>query len=102
MAAAGIAKRMVTATPFAIAVGRPRLPTVSSFRYFVTDGGLISYGPDSIDQYRRRHLCRSHPQGREADRPAGAGADHVRTGDHSQNRQGARPHYSSTATHPSD
>src|SRR5262245_21913244 len=32
---------------------RHRLPTIYPFRYFVTDGGLISYGPDSIDQYRR-------------------------------------------------
>jgi putative ABC transport system substrate-binding protein len=32
---------------------RHRLPAVYSSRYFVTDGGLISYGPDSIDQYRR-------------------------------------------------
>jgi putative tryptophan/tyrosine transport system substrate-binding protein len=30
-----------------------RLPTVYPFRFFVTDGGLISYGPDFIDQYRR-------------------------------------------------
>ena len=32
---------------------RHRLPAVYAWRYFVTDGGLISYGPDSIDQYRR-------------------------------------------------
>jgi putative ABC transport system substrate-binding protein len=31
---------------------RHRLPTVYFARYFVTDGGLISYGPDFIDQYR--------------------------------------------------
>ena len=30
-----------------------KLPAVYSNRYMVTDGGLISYGPDSIDQYRR-------------------------------------------------
>ena len=30
-----------------------RLPAVYSYRYFVTDGGLTSYGPDPIDQYRR-------------------------------------------------
>ncbi len=38
----------------------------------------------------RGGLCRSHPQGREAGRPAGAGADQVRAGDQSQDRQGAR------------
>jgi ABC-type uncharacterized transport system substrate-binding protein len=32
---------------------RYRLPAVYSSRYFVTVGGLISYGPDSIDPYRR-------------------------------------------------
>jgi ABC-type uncharacterized transport system substrate-binding protein len=32
---------------------RHRLPAVYSARYFVTDGGLISYGPDFVDQYRR-------------------------------------------------
>ena len=32
---------------------RHKLPAVYSDRYFVTGGGLISYGPDFIDQYRR-------------------------------------------------
>jgi putative ABC transport system substrate-binding protein len=32
---------------------RHQLPAVYPFRFFVTDGGLISYGPDSIDPYRR-------------------------------------------------
>jgi putative ABC transport system substrate-binding protein len=32
---------------------RHKLPTVYPYRYFVTAGGLTSYGPDSIDQYRR-------------------------------------------------
>src|SRR5262249_26230484 len=31
----------------------PRLPAVYPFRYHITVGGLISYGPDPIDQYRR-------------------------------------------------
>jgi putative ABC transport system substrate-binding protein len=30
-----------------------RLPTVYPYRYFVAAGGLICYGPDTIDQYRR-------------------------------------------------
>jgi putative tryptophan/tyrosine transport system substrate-binding protein len=29
------------------------VPAVYSFRYYVTDGGLISYGPDPIDPLRR-------------------------------------------------
>ena len=32
---------------------RHRLPAVYPFRYFVTGGGLMSYGPDLNDQYRR-------------------------------------------------
>jgi putative tryptophan/tyrosine transport system substrate-binding protein len=32
---------------------RHRLPAVYPFRYMVTGGGLISYGPDITDQYRR-------------------------------------------------
>jgi putative ABC transport system substrate-binding protein len=32
---------------------RHRLPAIYSYRYFATSGGLISYGPDPIDQYRR-------------------------------------------------
>jgi putative tryptophan/tyrosine transport system substrate-binding protein len=31
---------------------RHRLPAVYPFRYFVIEGGLISYGPDLIDPYR--------------------------------------------------
>jgi putative ABC transport system substrate-binding protein len=32
---------------------RQRLPAVYPYRFFVTGGGLISYGPDVSDQYRR-------------------------------------------------
>jgi len=32
---------------------RHRLPAVYPNRYFAADGGLISYGPDLLDQYRR-------------------------------------------------
>jgi putative ABC transport system substrate-binding protein len=30
-----------------------RLPTVQTFRYFSAGGGLMSYGPDDVDNYRR-------------------------------------------------
>jgi putative tryptophan/tyrosine transport system substrate-binding protein len=29
-----------------------RLPAIYPYRYYIASGGLISYGPDSIDQYR--------------------------------------------------
>jgi putative ABC transport system substrate-binding protein len=32
---------------------RHRLPAIYPARRFVADGGLVSYGPDNIDQYRR-------------------------------------------------
>ena len=32
---------------------RHRLPAIYSYRYFATSGGLISYGPDPIDQFHR-------------------------------------------------
>jgi putative ABC transport system substrate-binding protein len=52
---------VVTATPLTVAHGdlivalaaRHRLPTVYPFRFFIVRGGLISYGPDTIDPYRR-------------------------------------------------
>src|SRR5262249_17699489 len=40
---------------------RHRLPAVYSFRFFVTSGGLISYGPNSIEPYpgAARYIARS-------------------------------------------
>ena len=32
---------------------RLRLPAVYPYRYWTTDGGLVSYGPSTVDQYRR-------------------------------------------------
>ena len=32
---------------------RRNLPTIYPYRFFTTDGGLISYGPDTVDPYRR-------------------------------------------------
>src|SRR5262245_3425111 len=32
---------------------RLRLPNVYPFRYYPSNGGLASYGPDQIDQYKR-------------------------------------------------
>jgi putative tryptophan/tyrosine transport system substrate-binding protein len=37
---------------FALAA-RHRLPVVYNARFYVSDGGLISYGPDATEQYRR-------------------------------------------------
>ena len=34
------------------AAPRHRLPAIYPYRYFATDGGLMAYGPDQIDQWR--------------------------------------------------
>ena len=39
--------------PIVALAARYRLPAVYSFRYFATSGGLISYGPDTTDPFRR-------------------------------------------------
>jgi putative ABC transport system substrate-binding protein len=39
--------------PDIMLAARHRLPAVYPFRYFVASGGLISYGPDPTDQFRR-------------------------------------------------
>jgi ABC-type uncharacterized transport system substrate-binding protein len=53
---------------------RHRLPAVYPFRYFVTGGGLISYGPDSIDHYRQsaRYVDRILKGQKPADLPVQA------------------------------
>ena len=56
-----MAARVVTASPEALRhrdliitlAARHRLPAVYAYRSFVSEGGLISYGPDFVDQYRR-------------------------------------------------
>jgi putative tryptophan/tyrosine transport system substrate-binding protein len=30
-----------------------RLPSVYPYRYYATEGGLVAYGPNTIEQYRR-------------------------------------------------
>jgi putative ABC transport system substrate-binding protein len=35
-----------------ILAARHRLPAIYPYRYFVAEGGLLSYGPDQIDQWR--------------------------------------------------
>ena len=57
---------------------------------------LINGNKDIVIQAARSRLCRSHPEGREAERSSGAGADQVRTGDQPENRQGAGSHRAPT------
>jgi putative ABC transport system substrate-binding protein len=46
--AATIHRQTIIAT-----IARHALPAIFPLRYFATDGGLMSYGPDLVDQYRR-------------------------------------------------
>ena len=53
---------------------RHRLPAVFPFHYFVTSGGLISYGPDTIVEFRRAagHVDRILKGEKAADLPVQA------------------------------
>jgi ABC-type uncharacterized transport system substrate-binding protein len=53
---------------------RHRLPAVYPFRFFVAVGGLLSYGPDSVDPYRRsaRYVDRVLKGEKPADLPVQA------------------------------
>ena len=69
-----------------------RVPAVYPFRYFATSGGLMSYGTDVAEAFRRAAAYVDRIlKGEKSGRPAGASADQVRAGDQPQDRQGARP-----------
>jgi putative ABC transport system substrate-binding protein len=68
---------------------RHRLPAVYCYRHFVVAGGLISYGPDLLNQYRRAALYRPILKGEWRRRPASASADQVRSGNQPQDCQSA-------------
>ena len=80
---------------------RHKLPAVYFERLFVAAGGLISYGPNFLDQFRRAagYVDRILKGEKPADL-AGAGADQVRAGDQPQDRQGTRPHRAAVAPRP--
>ena len=72
---------------------RHKLPGVYFDRTFIAAGGLISYGPDLVDQFR---LAASYVnrllRGEKPADLAGAGADKVPAADQPQDCQGAGPH----------
>ena len=45
--------RLFEPPPVVALAARLKLPAVYAYRYYVTDGGLISYGPDVTEQCRR-------------------------------------------------
>ena len=68
---------------------KDRLPAIYSDRIFVSGGGLMSYYPDRLDQYRRAasYVDRILRGEKPAD-PSGAGADQIRAGGQSQDCEG--------------
>jgi len=79
----------------------PPLPTVYFNRIFVEAGGLISYGPNFIDNYRRAagYVDRILKGERPADLPVQTQTKYE-LANQSQNRQGNGPHNSFVGAHP--
>ena len=69
-----------------------RLPAVYGFRYFAADGGLMSYGVDVRDLFRRSaaYVDRILKGAKPGELPVQAPTKY-RAGDQPQDRQGARP-----------
>ena len=80
---------------------RHRLPTLFGFRQHVRDGGLMSYGPNSVEIVRQSasYVDRILKGEKPAELPVQA-AYQVRTGDQPQNGQGARPRRAADAARP--
>jgi len=77
---------------------RYRLPNVYAFRYYPAIGGLASYGPDTIDEYKRAagYVDRILKGEKPADLPVQAPTKYA-PGDQFQDRQDGRPHYAAVA-----
>jgi hypothetical protein len=50
---------------------------IFAFRRYVTEGALMSYGPDTVDLSDDRLRSRPHPQGRETGRSTRHAADQI-------------------------
>src|SRR5262249_30688542 len=69
-----------------------KLPAVYYERVFPAAGGLISYGPDFGDMYRRAaDYVDRILKGEKAGRPAGTSADKIQAGDQHQDRKDPWP-----------
>ena len=78
---------------------RHKLPAVYYERFFVAGGGLISYGPDFVDQYRRAagYVDRILKGEKPADLPVQAATKYA-AGNQSQDRESTGPHNSAVRT----
>ena len=80
---------------------RHKLPAVYYERFFVAAGGLMSYGPDYVDQYRQAagYVDRILKGEKPADLPVQA-PNKYETGNQSQDCEGARPRSAADAARP--
>ena len=78
--------------PIILAAARNNVPVVSAVPEYARDGGLLSYGADLVDAFRRAasYVDRILRGEKPGDLP-GAAADKIRNGREPQDRQGARP-----------
>ena len=82
---------MLTENGSRLCVKEPVTVDVHHTRESVEAGGLMSYGADEADSYRRvAYLRGQNPQGSQACRSPGGAADEVRAGDQSKNSQADR------------
>ena len=95
------ASAYVIATLIIALAARHRLPAIYPYRFFVAAGGLISYGADLVDQYRRAagYVDRILKGEKPADLPVQAPTKYELV-DQPQDRQGARPHRAADAARP--
>ena len=77
---------------------RHRLPAVYYDRYFAVAGGLISYGPNTVGEFRRAadYVDRIL----KGEKPADSGSDEIRFGDQREDRQRARHRNSADTARP--
>src|SRR5262249_19508735 len=75
-------------------------PAIYPYRHFPAEGGLMSYGTDTIDGYRRAagYIDRILKGEKPADLP-GAGADEIRVRHQPEDREGARPRSAGETAH---
>ena len=70
------------------AMARHQMPAIYPFDYFTTEGGLMSYGPET--RSKGGGICRSDLEGRKPRRFAGAIAAPLQSADQPQDSEGAR------------
>jgi putative ABC transport system substrate-binding protein len=87
--------------PIISAAARNNLPAVYYFSVFARDGGLLSYGPDLVDNWRRAapYVDRILRGAKPSELPVPV-SDQVRNGHQPQDRQGARSYHPAAGPRP--